>query len=152
MIEQLNRLAITNLRGPLSLSVPAYSGGQPSAPQLEQMADLGIGVIINLRPNAEMADFNEAAVVRELALDYVQIEIASAADLTLENVHLFSAALGSLSTPVFMHCAGGNRVGALVALKASLIDNIDRESALELGLQAGLSGLQNDVINLLSKI
>ena len=152
MTNQLEKLQIKNFRGPLPLNQLAYSGGQPTAEQLEKMAELGIATVINLRPNTEIPPFNEAELVRKLNLNYVQVEIASAADLTLKNINLFADALAQATDPLFLHCAGGNRVGALLALKAYLIDGKDKDSALQLGADAGLTGLQADVISLLDTL
>jgi len=45
---------------------------------------------------------------------------------------------------VLVHCGSGNRVGALLALRASL-DGADDEKALALGREGGLSSLEGVV-------
>jgi hypothetical protein len=41
-----------------------------------------------------------------------------------------------------VHCASGNRVGALLALRANRLEGASPEDALELGLDAGLTRLE----------
>ncbi|HAC33274.1 MAG TPA: hypothetical protein DCF45_02020 [Gammaproteobacteria bacterium] len=146
---QIEQLHISNLRGPLAPGVSIYSAGQPSADQLAGLARLGIGLVVNLRPAAEMKDFDEEGVVTALGMDYQHIPISGAADLTTENAAQLQRALATSSRPVVVHCAGGNRVGALIAVKAKWIDGLRTQEAIELGVTAGLQGLLTAVEQLL---
>jgi protein tyrosine phosphatase (PTP) superfamily phosphohydrolase (DUF442 family) len=66
--------------------------------------------------------------------------------LTEANALLLSAAMNELGAqPMIIHCASGNRVGALLALKAYYVDHASKEQALELGERAGLKGLKSAV-------
>ncbi|SVC09755.1 uncharacterized protein METZ01_LOCUS262609, partial [marine metagenome] len=49
------------------------------------------------------------------------------------------------------YCASGNRVGGLLALKAYWLDGVEPDDALEIGRQAGLTGLESAVQELLSQ-
>ena len=66
------------------------------------------------------------------------------ADLTLHNAQALAAALAEAGPghPVLLHCASGNRAGALLALKAHSIDLLPPAQALELGRRAGLKALE----------
>ncbi|MEL0083907.1 MAG: sulfur transferase domain-containing protein [Gammaproteobacteria bacterium] len=145
MNKQMAHLEIKNLCGPLPLAKTAYSGGQPTRAQLAELAGFHIGTVINLRPDSEMGDLDEAAVVSELGMAYRQISISDKTDLTRENVERFATALNDSAPPLFIHCAGGNRVGALVALMAFWLDQVSAERALEMGIQSGLTGLREAV-------
>lgn len=52
---------------------------------------------------------------------------------------------------VLTHCAGGNRVGALVALQAAWHQGLPPEQAIALGQRAGLAGLEPRVRELLGQ-
>ena len=47
--------------------------------------------------------------------------------------------------PVIIHCASGNRVGALLALRANLIQGKSASEALAFGKAAGLTTLEDAV-------
>ena len=53
--------------------------------------------------------------------------------------------------PAMVHCASGNRVGAMLALKAAWIDGASPEEALQLGVDAGLTRLHDRVATLLEQ-
>ena len=78
-----------------------------------------------------------------LGLRYVSIPVAGASGLTLVNAKRLAAELDrSDGNPIILHCASGNRVGALLALKAFHVDGLDARSALRLGLDNGLKSLE----------
>ncbi|MCE5233584.1 MAG: sulfur transferase domain-containing protein [Mizugakiibacter sp.] len=126
-------------------------GGQPSAGQLAAFARAGGRCVINLRPQAELGDWDEDAVVRALGLAYVHIPIDGAAALCREAARRLADALARHGAgPVLVHCGSGNRVGALVALKAAWVDGHAPAQALAAGRQAGLTGLEPAVRALLA--
>lgn len=122
------------------------TGGQPTDEQLRAAAAAGYKTIINLRPAAEMPGVDESGLVDSLGMDFVSIPIGGGADLTEENARRLDRAL-SLAKPgsVMIHCASGNRVGALLALRANLIQGVPGSEALSLGKAAGLTSLEDAV-------
>ena len=76
----------------------------------------------------------------------MNIPVADKADLTLEKAKFLANALENSPAPIFIHCAGGNRVGALLAMKAGLVDGLSTDQALDLGDRAGLAGLRDEVV------
>ena len=126
------------------------TGGQPSREQLVEAAEAGYRTIINLRSLRETAGGDEAAEVEKLGLRYIAIPISGSEDLTGENAELLAAALADEANyPVMLHCASGNRVGGLLALKAAYVDGKDAEEALAAGLEAGLKSLEPKVRQIL---
>lgn len=120
--------------------------GQPLPVQLDAARKAGYRTVINLRPPGEFGGFDEAAAAAGLGFRYVNIPIASPADLTVENAQKLANVLDDLDAyPVLLHCGNSNRVGALMALKAGLLDGEDTDTALEIGRQSGLSGLAEAV-------
>ena len=114
-------------------------GGQPTQAHLAAAADAGFGLVINLRGEGEMTEWDEEAEVEKLGMHYLAIPIPGRAALTEENARNLATALKKKGdSPVLVHCASGNRVGGLFALKAFFVDQMDAQEAVVLGRQAGL--------------
>lgn len=121
-----------------------YSAGQPSLAQLEELPAKGIHTVINLRAAGEPGGFDEAPGLQELGVHYIALPITGPDDLNRENVHALNQALSSARPRggTLIHCATGNRVGAMVALLAAWEQGASTEQALALGRAAGLAALQ----------
>ena len=85
-------------------------------------------------------------------MNYISIPIAGAAGLTTENVRKFDQALNKIGDDkALIHCASGNRVGALAALREATIMNQSDKSAIETGKKWGLTKLEPAVKDKLSE-
>jgi len=140
--------AIPNARTPLA---GVLSGGQPTPEQIAEAATGGFHTVINLRGPDEPGYEWEQAAVERAGMRYVHIPVARATDLTRENVERLDAALRSAidAGPVLLHCASGNRIGAMLALREAWLRGTDPAEALRLGRAAGLTKLEPDVRALL---
>ena len=118
------------------------TGGQPAASDWAALKAQGVTTIVNLRPRAEMADHGEAAEVAAAGMAYVELPIVGADDISPDNARRLWTLLKLSPAPVLVHCASGNRVGALLALGAARSGGMPAEAALEFGRSAGLSGLE----------
>ncbi|ORE88488.1 hypothetical protein ATO7_01395 [Oceanococcus atlanticus] len=124
--------------------------GQPDAAGFQAAAQAGVVAVMNLRPDEEM-DWDEAALIKELGLDYLQIPVSSPADLSQDNARQLNAWLEQYAgKPVLVHCASSNRVGALLALGAFL-QGASGEQALQLGRDAGLTRMEPMVASLMQQ-
>ena len=138
-ITEINPKAFRHIEATL------FSGGQPSQTDLAKLRDAGIETIINLRPSSEL-NWDEKAVVTELGMVYVSIPIAGAKDISAKSAkQLWTAIEQNSLKPVLVHCASGNRVGALVAVAKSQLHDIDKEAAIAEGKQWGLTSLEDTV-------
>lgn len=127
-----------------------YAGGQPSAGDIRALAAAGPGHIINLRPAAEPGGFDEAAVAAAAGLGYHNLPIAGGGDINFANAAKLDALLAETDGETrLLHCASGNRVGALMALRASMA-GLDDEAAIIEGRRWGLTGLESVVRQRLS--
>ena len=117
------------------------SAGQPNRQQFELIAAAGYAAVIDLRGENEDRGLDEAAVLEELGLDYVVLPLSSPEAINMDNARLLDDILADYDEPVLVHCGSGNRVGALLALRASLRGADDAE-ALAYGKSAGLTGLE----------
>lgn len=109
-----------------------------------RVSEAGIRHVIDLTPDAETPQFDEAAAVRAAGLAYSNLPLRGAPDLTRENVHAFDALLRNAQRPLLVHCASGNRVGGLLALmKAG--EGMPAEQALAYGRSAGMTSTEGTV-------
>lgn len=120
-----------------------YTAGQPAAGDWRAIKADGIRTVINLRPPGELKDRDEAAEVRAAGLVYVEIPVAQANGINAANARLLHAALSPAhGGGVLVHCASGNRAGALLALEQREFDGVTPAAALALGKQAGVTKLE----------
>lgn len=117
------------------------AGHFDTAEQIQAVADQGINVVISLLPSSE-SKVDEATLVPAAGMVFINVPIANASELTRENVQRVADALKKLAGQnVLIHCASGNRVGAVMALKAAWIDELSAKEAIELGKTYGLTSL-----------
>lgn len=102
-----------------------YLASQPSAGDLAEAKTLGVKTVVNLRPDAETKDFNEANAVRAAGLAYVHIPFAGADDLTDAIFDRTREALKTADRPLLVHCASANRVGAVWIAYRVLDDHME---------------------------
>jgi uncharacterized protein (TIGR01244 family) len=113
-------------------------GGQPTPDQFQTLAELGFGTVVNLRSPQEQGN-TDPAQIASLGMEYVSLPITGADTLNEQNARKLAEVLNQSETPVVVHCASGNRVGGLLALKAFYVDGSTPEEALELGRAAGMT-------------
>jgi len=138
---------IKNLKTP---TTNYYSGGQPTAEQLTALAGAGVKHVINLRPASETPKLDEASLVADKAMIYHSLPVDGAAGLSLNNVKALDQLFKQAGDEkVFLHCASGNRVGALMALRAVFIYDESTDAAIAQGKAWGLTRLEPEVKRLM---
>lgn len=126
------------------------TAGQPGPGDFEALAAAGLKRVVNLRPENEDPGYDEPALAARLGLHYQVIPVAGPGDLTPDSARALDAALQAAgSDPVLIHCASSNRVGALLALRASWLHGASDEQALALGRAGGLTKMEPMVAQLL---
>ncbi len=124
--------------------------GQPSAAGLADLARTGNVAVIDLRGPDEERGLEERAAVEELGMEYVSLPITGTANISYENAARLRQIIGEFNQPVAIHCASGNRVGALLALGAKL-NGAEDEVALSIGRDSGLTSLESTVLQRLEE-
>lgn len=118
-----------------------FFAGQPGMEGLDQFAEAGGKMVINLRTLEEMDEevdfYEEAYVVEELGLEYARFSITPPT-LGLEDVDLLNDLLGQTTGPVLIHCGSSNRAGGLWAAYLGVDRNMPVAEAIALGRAAGL--------------
>jgi uncharacterized protein (TIGR01244 family) len=151
MMERTVTLPKIDIPNALIPKTDILTGGQPTPQQLEQAKQAGYRTIVNLRPPTEMSEWNEEDKARQLGFNYVSIPVAGSSGLTMQNAEKLHAVLENPANyPLIVHCASGNRVGALFALHAAHYEGKTIEEAIRWGKTAGLTGLEAEVRQRLS--
>lgn len=131
--------AIPGLREPRA---GLYTAGQPDVEAWNAVARNGVTTVIDLRPEGEMKGRDEAAEVAAAGLAYHRLPVAGAGDVSTANAEQLQRLIAQAPGPVLVHCASGNRVGALLALGAAKDDGMTTEQAIAFGRDAGLGSLE----------
>lgn len=139
--------AIPNLKHP---DAKVLTGGEPTAAAWPLLEQAGVTTVVNLRADDEMVGNNEAAAVAAAGMHYVHIPVAGGPDVTRANAELLHAALAGAKGKVLVHCASGNRAGALLAIDAAMTRGLDADAAVRFGQSAGLTGLEPRVREVLA--
>lgn len=142
----LRKIPVANAR---EVADGLWAAGQPTPEQFAEMAAAGLRTVINLRPESEIP-WDERSTATQLGLDYLNIPLAGAADLTASAARQLHAALSTHPKPLLVHCGSSNRVGALFALKSRFVDGQNADTALAEGRAAGLKDLEAKVRELLT--
>lgn len=125
------------------------AAGQPDEAAFKVFASSGYAAVIDLRTAGETRGLDEQAVVEELGMDYVSLPIGRDG-ISFENAKSLDGLISGYDGPVLVHCGSSNRVGALLALRASL-GGADDETAIEAGKAGGLTRLEPEVRAVLGK-
>ncbi|CBL45411.1 Hypothetical protein HDN1F_18280 [gamma proteobacterium HdN1] len=116
----------------------------PSQKILQDAHARGIKTIVSMCGPLELR--GEKELVSALGMQFHNFPIVSLADLTETMARAFGELLNDTAAhPMFMHCISGNRVGALLAVKAFYLDSADIEQAIAVGRTAGLTAMEMDV-------
>jgi uncharacterized protein (TIGR01244 family) len=119
------------------------ASGRLQAGDIATLKRAGIRQVIDLSLDSETPGFDEAAAVRAAGIGYHNLPIRGAGDLTRARVAQFDRLLlDAGDQPTLVHCASSNRVGAMIALRAALIDGRSTEAALAEGRRWGLKSLE----------
>jgi uncharacterized protein (TIGR01244 family) len=126
------------------------STGQPDSELLSLAKDAGYTTVVDLRRTTEDRGMDEAAEVAALGMQYIALPVDGANGVTYENAAALDKILAAAEGPVLLHCASGNRVGALHALSRK-VAGASNEDALAAGLAAGLTRLEPVVVERLQE-
>jgi len=125
-------------------------GGQPDDAQFRELREQGIKTVVNLRGSEEMDSGHQADLLSSLGMLSIHIPVAGPDGLTREALSAFDRAVAATGDePALYHCASGNRVGAMFALRAGLLQGKSAEEAMALGRSHGMTGLAEKVEELL---
>jgi len=93
----------------VSVGDDMFIGGQPTEKALRELRAKGVTTVVNLRMPEEMAQqvkFDEAALVKELGMKYVQIPMRGTPENPYgpKQLDTFAAAMASADGKLLLHC------------------------------------------------
>lgn len=130
-----------------------FLGAQPTREDLEALKAQGVKRVINLRTLQE-GDVvgKERLWLKQLDVEFIHFPI-SGSDINVSASQKLSSLLDqSEGVPTLLHCASGNRVGALLAIAYYQGKDVSIEEALEYGKKRGLRSLESQVEQLLRSL
>jgi uncharacterized protein (TIGR01244 family) len=130
---------VAQIRGLRTVRPDLLTSGQPEAEAWDALAAQGVTTVINLRPDAETEGRDGRGEVLAAGMVYHQIPVAGVDDLTADNAARLWSLIEGAPGPVLVHCASGQRAGALLALGARDAGAMSPEAALAFGQSAGMS-------------
>jgi protein tyrosine phosphatase (PTP) superfamily phosphohydrolase (DUF442 family) len=125
-----------------------YFAGIPTEEGLRRASDAGVVVVVSLLTDAqhENIEIDEEAILQELDISFVRIPI-SPSMLDVAAVDHFATLMEQNEGKVLVHCGSSNRVGGLWALFLYLHEEMELETAIDVGKSAGLrSGWMEDAV------
>ena len=114
------------------------TAGQPSLEDLAKLKAQGVRAIINLRRTSEHNAEEEAAKARELGLRYISIPVDGNNIQDSQVAEFLKVTADPENRPMFIHCAGANRVGGFWMIRRMLVDKWPLEEAEAEGRKIGL--------------
>ena len=112
-----------------------FIGGQPTERALRELRDQGVTTVVNLRSPPEMkrVAFDEAALVKELGMEYVYLPMRGTAELPYSPaaVSAFAAAMSNAKGKVLLHCTIAWRASHLWAAYLIQYRNVPVATALQ---------------------
>jgi len=130
--------AISGVANACQIFPNVLTGGQPTAEQLKALKAAGGDMVLDLRDPMEARPVDEAALVRELGMEYVNIPVRAGSldDKTLEHILLVLRRAGNRT--VFFHCGSGSRVGGALIPYFILDQGMAEEDAVGQAMRVGL--------------
>lgn len=115
-----------------------FLASQPMPEDFEQAQQSGVKTVVNFRHEAEIVEFDEAAFVKGIGLNYINVPWGGPAELTDEIFSRSIEILNSAERPILLHCSSGNRVGAIWIPWRVLEGGLSYEAALAEAKTIGL--------------
>jgi len=119
------------------------TSGTISTGGIKELAEKGFSTIIDLRTENE-GTAEEKNNVESAGMSYINIPVTGAG-INHKQLAVFTKAIESAQAPILVHCASGNRVGALWTTYR-LSKGISSKIAFEEGRTAGMKPLLEEKI------
>jgi uncharacterized protein (TIGR01244 family) len=123
-----------------------FISGQPTERALRELAAQGVTTVVNLRSPPEMSrvPFDEAALVKELGMEYVYLPMRGTPELPYSPaaVKSFAAAMSNAKGKVLLHCTIAWRASHLWAAYLIQYRNVPVATALQ---QTRMINLMDDM-------
>jgi protein tyrosine phosphatase (PTP) superfamily phosphohydrolase (DUF442 family) len=130
--------AVSGVANACQILPTVVTGGQPTADQLKALKAAGGEIVLDLRDPMEPRPVAEAALVRELGMEYINIPVRAGSldDTTLEQILAVLRRVGERT--VFFHCGSGSRVGGALIPYFILEQGMEEQEAVDQAMRVGL--------------
>ena len=130
--------AVKNVPNACEILPNLITGGQPNAAELRALQEAGGGIVLDVRDPMEPRSVDEASLVRELGMEYVNIPVKAGSldDRTMERI--LRVLRGAGERTVFFHCGSGNRVGGALIPYFILDQKMEEQDAVDQAAGAAL--------------
>lgn len=130
--------AISGVANACQILPTVVTGGQPTANHLKALKEAGGEIVLDLRDPMEPRPVAEAALVRELGMEYINIPVRAGSldDSTLEQILGVLRRAGERT--VFFHCGSGSRVGGALIPYFILDQGLEEQEAVDQAMRVGL--------------
>jgi protein tyrosine phosphatase (PTP) superfamily phosphohydrolase (DUF442 family) len=130
--------AVSGVANACQIMPNMVTGGQPTAAQLKALKEAGGAIVLDLRDPMEPRPVDEAALVRELGMEYINIPVRAGSldDTTL--AHILDVLRRTGDRTVFFHCGSGSRVGGALIPYFILDQGMEEEDAVAQAMRVGL--------------
>jgi protein tyrosine phosphatase (PTP) superfamily phosphohydrolase (DUF442 family) len=130
--------AVSGVANACQILPTVVTGGQPTADQLKALKEAGGEIVLDLRDPMEPRPVAEAALVRELGMEYINIPVRAGSldDTTLEQILAVLRRAGERT--VFFHCGSGSRVGGALIPYFILDQGLEEQDAVDQAMRVGL--------------
>lgn len=115
-----------------------YLAGQPELEAWDQIKELGVKKVFNLRAPKEMDFAPQEKKLQDLNLDYEQLTIVSDGKLDAAICEKLSQQINDKDT-FFIHCKSANRVAAWLIVYLVKSRGLSFDAAVEVAQENGLS-------------
>jgi protein tyrosine phosphatase (PTP) superfamily phosphohydrolase (DUF442 family) len=130
--------AISGVANACQILPDLLTGGQPTEQQLRALKDAGGAIVLDVRDPMEPRPVDEAGVVAQLGMEYVNIPIRAGGldDAILDRI--LAVLRGAQGRTVFFHCGSGNRVGGALIPHFILDHGMEEQDAVDQAMRVGL--------------
>jgi len=117
-----------------------FLAGQPSLESIDEIKNLGVSTIINLRSSGEVEYSPIENRIKELGMDYHNIPIVVHGVLDAKACEIVNNLIDDDHT-YFIHCGSANRVGGWLITYLVTKKGLDFESAVDIAQKSGLTNV-----------
>lgn len=130
--------AVSGVANACQILPTLVTGGQPTEQQLRALKEAGGSIVLDVRDPMEPRPVDEAAVVAQLGMEYVNIPIAGGNldDSILDRI--LAVLRSAQDRTVFFHCGSGNRVGGALIPYFILDHGMEEQDAIDQAMRVGL--------------
>lgn len=126
------------------------TAGVLSQKGIDQLAENGFKTIIDLRTEQEGIKDEKEYIKQKKSIQYINIPVTGAG-ISEEQLAQFTKVIEEARKPVIIHCASGNRAGAMWT-SYRLSKGIPSDIAFEEGFTAGMSQKMSETIKDIKEI